>query len=50
MLCCLELGDRVVDLDEELKQSGESISGRRKGIKYNSHTVQCFQNMFTSVV
>lgn len=50
MLCCLELGDGVVDLDEELKRSGESISGKEGKVLNITHTVQCLQNMFTSEV
>lgn len=35
MLCCLELGDGVADfsgLDEELKRSGDSISGKEEKV------------------
>lgn len=40
MLCCFELGDGVVDLDEELKRSGESISGKEEKVLNINHT-QC---------
>ncbi len=45
MLCCLELGDGVVDfsgLDEELKRSGDSISGKEEMVsnRYSPITVQ----------
>ena len=39
MLCCLEFGDGVADftgLDDELKRSGDSISGREEKV-LNKH-------------
>lgn len=40
MLCCLELGDGEVDLiglDEELKQSGDSISDKEEKVSNIHH-------------
>lgn len=43
MLCCLELGDGVVDftgLDEELKRSGDSISVKEENM--SNYSAQLF--------